>query len=182
MSKKKKWLVSILAVILVVCVGIGLFGKRTYYRLYNGDRITINLYVTINGEKVSTENEKFKIEDIKVNSLQSSSDERENSAFKLYDNGDFLTIGAKAGSYGEYDFDVVIDGYHFTLYVYQFDWWDVQESNLHIDINTEDDTYETYEDYSYISGNDFYKTIHDSENVQCYDLVNMNEIRIGCKG
>lgn len=76
----------------------------------------------------------------------------------------------------------MIDGYHFTLYVYQFDWWDVQESNLHIDINTEDDTYETYEDYSYISGNDFYKTIHDSENVQCYDLVNMNEIRIGCKG
>ncbi len=178
MSKRKKVFLSIIAVLLVifiyVCVqnGVELFQSSCfYYRAYKGDRITINLTATIDGKPV-------KADDIEAKTAYL--DRSEWNSVPVKDNGNDIIISIRANGYGDYHINVNICGYSFMLEAYQWNWWDVQNSNLYIHIDTKKNEYKTYEEYSHMS--EECNIINESEPEATYEIGDINYISVGCKG
>ena len=64
----------------------------------------------------------------------------------------------------------------------QWNWWDVQNINLYLDIDTAKNEYKTREEYSYISEQADYTAINESEPASTYEIDGINFISVGCKG
>lgn len=177
MSKRKKVFLSISAVFfalfIIVCVqnGVELFqSSYFYYRAYKGDRITINLTATIGGKLMESDN---------IKAYATYERNSENTVL-VQDNDDCVTLLVKAGDYGEYLVNTEIDEYHFVFRAMQWNWWDVQNINLYIDIDTKKNEYKTYEEYSHIT--EECNIINESEPEETYEISDINYISVGCKG
>ncbi|MCM1113981.1 MAG: hypothetical protein NC397_00635 [Clostridium sp.] len=186
MSKGKKILISVISVLTAVCIGVYIFSyvsKWSYYRMhYYGDRITVNLYVTIDGEPVKTEDIQVRMSnEIYVDNVYASKDNEENT-IKVTDNGEYTSFSVKADSYGDYNMYADIAGCAFHLFAYQWNWWDVQRCNLYIDIDTKRNEFKVSETYSHISEEDGYKKIECSEPETVNEISAVNYITVGCKG
>ncbi len=66
------------------------------------------------------------------------------------------------------------------LFSMQWNWWDVQNINLYIDIDTKKNEYKTYEEYSHIT--EECNIINESEPEETYEISDINYISVGCKG
>ena len=179
MSKRKKVFLSIsavfLALFIIVCVqnGVELFQSSWfYYRVYNGDRITINLTATIDGEQI-------KAEDIEAKTAyyDGSEDYQIGDRVPVKDNENHTVISIRANGYGDYHINVNICGYNFMLEAYQWNWWDVQNSNLYIDIDTKKNEYKIFEEYSHIS--EECDVVKESEPKETYKISDINYISVG---
>ncbi|MDE6110433.1 MAG: hypothetical protein K2F65_00820, partial [Eubacterium sp.] len=162
----------IATIFLILCVLICAFGlfDDMHYRFYKGDRITINITATIDGEFIESDNIKSYV----------TSDGNSEKTVLIKDNDDSVMLSVKAGEYGEYLVNTEICNYHFVFRAMQWNWWDVQNINLSVDIDTEKKEYTTFEEYSHISeeGN----VVQASEPKETYEITDINHINVGCKG
>lgn len=179
MSKRKKVFTTITIVFLIFSILFCIFLYENdlfsymYYRHYNGDRITINLSVTIDGEFITSDNVKAY--------MASDEDSKQNgNNISVKDKDDYVTFSIRANEYGDYHINVNICDYSFMLNAYQWNWWDVQNINLYIGIDTKKNEYTTHEEYSHIS--EECNVVEDSEPEATYEIGGMNHISIGCKG
>lgn len=177
MSKCRKVFLSISAVFfalfIIVCVqnGVELFqSSYFYYRVYKGDRITINLTATTDGKLMESDN---------IKAYATYGRNSENTVL-VQDNDDCVTLLVKAGDCGEYLVNTEIDEYHFVFRAMQWNWWDVQNINLYIDIDTKKNEYKTYEEYSHIT--EECNIINGREPEETYEISDINYISVGCKG
>ncbi len=159
MSKRKGILLS--AAVCFLMFGVAAFlllnctGRGIYYRwFYQGNHIHVNLFATIDAKPVDTDDihasicsENLETGDISYKNI---------SSLKLKDNGKSTAFSIEADDYGDYHIIVSICGYDFMLDAYQWNCWDVQTSDLYIDIDTKNGKYKTHETYSFISEADGY--------------------------
>lgn len=105
--------------------------------LYRGPRLVVEIYVSVDGKNTAVK----KADDT-------------NSVVKNKDGYDVLTAKINECGYFEYKLDV--DGMTVTLNGYHFEWWEVIESTLYLDINTEAQTYTVSENYFHTMQNNFF--------------------------
>ena len=184
MRKWKKVVLSITAVIMVVFIAVGIYNcielvgvNWWYYRLYAGDRITINLTAEIDGKQI-------KADAIKANISNIYNDEEYEigNRISVKDKNDHVTFSIRANGYGDYHINVRICDYSFMLNAYQWNWWDVQNTKLYIGIDTKKNEYTTHEEYSNISEPMGYVVVKDSDPKATYEIGDINYISVGCKG
>lgn len=114
-----------IALFMMMCLTFSFVNKWWFYHLwYFGNRITINLTVEIDGksEYVISENDKA--------SIQSS------ESIRVKDCGGKYKISIPAHSYGDYEISFSMNLIPITLQLYQFNWWDVQEIDLNVRVDT----------------------------------------------
>lgn len=105
--------------------------KWLYYHLwYSGDRITINLTTEIDNKAVHIDKAVMLTDDY-GNAVYS------NGIVKVKENDTKTVISVPAQSYGSYRIKFNVNSIPFYLELYQFNWWDVQEIVLDINIDTE---------------------------------------------
>lgn len=180
MSKGKKFFISITAVFCALALAFYVFtyiDRWWYYRIhYHGDRITVMLSAAVDGRQINSEN-------IKVKYAQYNPEgdiyESGNGNIRLKEDNGYSKFSIKAYGYGDYAVYTDIDGYAFYLTMYQWNWWDVQEIRLHIDIDTEKNTFSVNESHSNISEPDGYKKISIREEEAVYPLNEYNTLFIG---
>ena len=114
-------------------------------RAYRGDRITVNLHLTIDGEKP----------DVEIS---------EDSGFRLYNDEKETVLKALADSYDTYECSLFLKGkgksIPLKLIVRHWNWWEIIESDLYIDIDTKTNSYTTYEIYRYTAETDDFGNIN----------------------
>lgn len=107
--------------------------KWLYYHLwYSGDRITINLTTEIDNKAVHID-KKVMLTDDYGKAVYN------NDIVKVKENGTKTVISVPARSYGSYRVKFNVNSIPFYLELYQFNWWDVQEIVLDINIDTENE-------------------------------------------
>ena len=126
----KKWIAILSAVMVVLIAAVVVYlgfcvGYKTiYYRLYQGDRITGEITVHIDGETALFDEERTR--------------EHWNCEgdFSIVDHG--VNVSLKAGDYGSYDFDIYIVGMNQPLQfsVWQLNWWNVKTFRLDVVVDT----------------------------------------------
>lgn len=151
MIKKAAAALAVILAIAAVCI----LGKPIYYRLYPGDRITGYLTVTVDGEAYALGSEQFE--------GLTSFDAREDGAAKL---------GIHAGEYGGYPivlhlpFDAVSE---LQIRCFQANWWDVAKFDLHMEIQTAEQTVTATGTYSTVGEGDCKRIedmIHDTKPIE----------------
>ena len=177
-NKKRKWIL-IVAIILIVVIIIpimvikGVFGSKPNadwlsIRAYQGDRITVNLHVTIDGEPAT----------VKENGI----------GFNLNNNDDgFQTLTDRANDYNTYKYSLTIVNENgelipLSITVNHWNWWEIVESDLYIDIDTKTQSYKTHETYCYTAENPIYHYEKASEPEQTVTGIKSIEEYAGCKG
>jgi hypothetical protein len=126
----KKIIKIIIPIILIFIVLLICFDVDSYLgvRLYQGSRITVNLYVTVDGKSVNVT-------------------EDENTDF-LVDNGDYSTIKDRANDYATYTYNMYINDIPFCVTVRHWNWWEILKCDLYVDIDTQSNSYTTYQTYT----------------------------------
>ena len=176
-NKKRKWIL-IVAIILIVVIIIpiivikGVFGSKANadwlsVRAYQGDRITVNLHVTIDGEPAT----------VKENGI----------GFNLNNNDDFQTLTDRANDYNNYEYSLIIANENskdipLNITVRHWNWWEIVESDLYIDIDTKTQSYKTHETYCYTAENPIYHYEKVSEQEHTVEGSESIEVYAGCKG
>lgn len=103
-----------------------------YYLWYSGDRITINLTTEIDNKAVHID-KKVMLTDDYGKAVYN------NDIVKVKEDGTKTVISVPAQSYGPYRIKFNVNSIPFYLELYQFNWWDVQEIVLDINIDTENE-------------------------------------------
>lgn len=171
---------TVFVLLLTFCLIFSFADKGLFYRIwYFGDRITVNLYATVDGEQVDAK--EISVVSLGIDSSSGYVLYENTQSIKITDNEDCSSFSIKADSYGDYDFLVMIGDYKFQLGAYQWNWWDVQTSDLHIDIDTEKKQYKTYETYTHISEETGYRKVNEAEPEATYNLDEINYLSVCSK-
>ena len=176
-NKKRKWILivaSVLIVVIVIPIIVikGVFGSKPNadwlsVRAYQGDRITVNLHITIDGEPAT----------VKKNGI----------GFNLNNNDDFQTLTDRANDYNDYEYSLIIANENskdipLNIKVRHWNWWEIVESDLYIDIDTKTQSYKTHETYCYTAENPIYHYEKVSEQEQTVRGIESIKEYAGCKG
>ena len=167
MKHKKIIIVVVIIVFAFVATIISQVAMWLGFRLYNGDRITVNMHITVNGESAKVINNK--------------------NEFDLTYKENYTTLSAKANRYDNYEYDLLIENgdnekIPLNITVCHWDWWEITRSDLYIDIDTKTKSYNTHERYITTSENPLY---HISIKTEPNRKLNYNgkiEINAGSKG
>ena len=175
-NKKRKWLIIsgiIIAIILIILIFVkSVFGLKPddaswlNVRAYQGNRITVNMHITIDGAPAN----------LKQNGI----------GYTLKSNDGFQTLTDRANDYNTYDYSLIINNndksipLHIT--VNHWNWWEIVESDLYIDIDTKSNSYKTHETYRYTAEYPIYHYETESESEQTIEGIENIEIYAGCKG
>lgn len=128
----------ILAVVICVLCFTRFFIPTTIgVRMYQGPRLTIQMHISVDGKSVDV---------IKT----------DESKAKLKNKGSFIVLTDRMNAGGEFIYRLKVKDIPITLDVYHYDWWEVIESNLYIDINTKDNTYTISENYLHTQMDNFF--------------------------
>ena len=178
MKKKTKILISIAAVLTVVflvCVFAGkaiLFNDKmnvvNYFsvRAYKGDRITVNMHITVDGKpaKVISDEENYRLS---------------------YKDG-CTTLKALANSYDTYEYSLRIkNGSSFiplNITAHHWNWWEITQSDLFIDVDTVAKTFTVSENYKYTAEQPYYHIKYVSEPKETFEDIDSINILVGPKG
>ena len=179
---KKKIIITVLALFIVI-VAAGSFAGKTllfnddlkilnYYtvRAYTGDRITINMHVTVDGKPVETVSDKRNM--------------------RLDFNGSYTELKDRAASYDTYEYPMIINsrdrGIPLNITVRHWNWWEIIESDLYIDIDTDSNTYTTHEEYKYTAESQsipvYYYIKHESSPEETFGGIESIDISAGYRG
>lgn len=177
-SKRKKIFISVIAFFMAVLSAIMIVGgKWVYYRIYPWDRITVKIHATVDDKAVSKE--QISVFDMDELFTQDDVEYKKGNELKIKTCDDFYKFSVKGDCYGNYHFLFVVDSYHFRLDAYQWNWWDVQDIDLYIDIKSDDNTYTFYQKNSYISEEFGYIKSYESTNPETLSIAKENTIFIG---
>jgi hypothetical protein len=161
MKKIIKIIISIVLIFVVSFVCYICFDVNSYLgvRLYPGSRITVNLYVTVDGESVNVT--------------------KDDNTYFLIDNGDYSTIKDRANDYDTYTYNMYINDIPFYVTVRHWNWWEILKCDLYIDIDTQSNSYTTYQTYtiteeSDICGTNYHTESYDTEKETYNDLDCIN--------
>ena len=176
-TRKKKRIIIATVVLMIVIILPVLVIKSVFgfqpddaswfnVRAYQGNRITVNLYVTVDGNPAK----------LTKNGI----------GFHLESNDGFHTLTDRANEYNTYEYALTI---HHTgrsipllITVNHWNWWEIVESDLYIDIDTKTNTYKTHETYRYTAESPLYHYEKEAEPEQTAEGIESIEIRAGCKG
>ncbi|MCM1285417.1 MAG: hypothetical protein NC213_01305 [Acetobacter sp.] len=181
MSKNKKRKYSITAIILIILVISSIVYIRAdrwlYYRVYTGNRITVNLHAAIDNEKVFADD--ISAQNLYVQYIDNKEILKNEYDLSVKSKDDFVKFSIKADSYGEHYMGVSINSYNFVLRAYQWNWWDVQNITLYIDINSKNNTFTFHQENSHISENMGYIPDYESTKPETHSIDDVNNIFIG---
>lgn len=137
MKKSKKILLALLGILVIGAIA---FLILMPYRFYPGNRIKGTIKLSVDGEIVHLEKDD-------VRCIYCRNDER----ISVKNRGDDTKIGIKAGGYGNYDIDLNVPDINekLEISVMQFNWWNVTNFDINIDIDRSSDTIRW--SYSYTS-------------------------------
>ena len=179
MKNKKHKLIIIVAVVLIVIIVSPVIVIKSVLgfkpqdaswlnvRAYQGNRITVNLYVTVDGEPAK----------LTKNGI----------GFNLENNDGFQTLTDRANDYNTYKYSLKISSdksksIPLNITVNHWNWWEIVESDLYIDIDTKTQSYKTHETYCYTAENPIYHYKKASEQEQTVEGIESIEVYAGCKG
>lgn len=132
------------SILLALLYNLGYTPQALMARAFGGDRITVNIHATIDGEPVFAT-----FDDISNLSDEADIAECANSISNIKNKEDFSILKCHAKSYGPENFYVLLDDeYSIVLNMWQFNWWNIQESELYIDIDTKKGTITYYDNYT----------------------------------
>lgn len=119
----KKSKIILLALLCILVMGSIAFLILMPYRFYPGNRIKGTIKLSVDGEIVHLEKD----------DVYCRKDER----ISVKNRDDDTKIGIKAGKYGGYDIDLNVPGINeeLELSVMQFNWWNVTNFDINIDID-----------------------------------------------
>ena len=161
--------VAVIVVAVKITIGFTLpFGKANVSwlntRAYQGNRITINMHVTIDGKEANI-----------------SSD----SHFLKHRDG-YTVLKDRANSYDTYKYPLIIEGENtripLNITVNHWNWWEIVESDLYIDIDTKSNTYTIYENYGFTAEYPVYHWETEKEPEQTVNGIEHIDEYAGCKG
>ena len=165
-TKKRRIIISVI----VIAFAATLLSQPAMwlcFRLYSGDRITINMHITVNGKPAKIINNK--------------------NDFDLIHKKDYTVLSAKADDYDNYEYDLLIENgddksIPLDITVCHWDWWEIMKSDLYIDIDTKTSTYKTHEKYMTTAENPLYHISIRTEPEREIKIINKIEINAGSKG
>lgn len=164
---KKKKLIIILSLLLIVLIVTipRLIMPHSWIgtRIYQGNRITINLHIDVDG---------------KVANITKT-----NSGFQLKTTDYGAIIFDRANNYDTYQYDLLINNsIPVTIKANHWNWWEITKSDVYISIDTNSGTYTISEDYRYTKEQPTYhiEKIHEDKIV--VDRIDSVLFYIGPKG
>lgn len=134
MNKKKKSAVkAAAAVAAIILLIIAFMCSGLVTRLYLGDRIKVNMYITVDGKSAEIS-------------------KNDTMTYKIKKGNGCYTISHRANEYDTFEYSLLInEKIPLNLCCNHWNWWEITRSNLYIDIDTKVKTYTYYEEYSYTS-------------------------------
>ena len=164
---KKNILVMVLSIIFILGVLIiGIGPKMFYYKvLYFGDRVKVNAIVYIDGEEKDINKDSVVIDGNGVGKTTVTTDNKK------------LDVSFKGNHYSLYSIDFKVDDYNFRIGITHFNWWDIQEFNVKIYVDTKENTVSFISNGSYISEKTVKETPFNIEDNK--DLSEINVISVG---
>lgn len=171
MKKRKRAVIIIVVLILVVALGIIVRLPSAPFpsdwlgtRLYQGQRLVIQLHITVDGEPAEVS-------------------KNDNWVYFLYSSDDVAVISARADSYETYEYSVLInDEIPLNITARHWNWWEITRSDVFLDIDTKTDTYTVYENYSYTAESPTYHIEKVSEPKETFEGTEAINVSIGPKG
>lgn|GEM_PF-6207103 len=177
-NKKRKRIIIVAVVLIVIIVSPVIVIKSIFgfkpddaswlnVRTYQGNRITVNLYVTVDGEPAK----------LIKNGI----------GYNLKNNDGSQTLADRANDYNTYEYSLKINSgkgksIPLNITVNHWNWWEIVESDLYIDIDTKSNSYKTHETYRYTAEYPIYHYETESEPEQTIEGIESIEISAGCKG
>lgn len=139
---------------LILCIVFSFADRWLFYHLwYFGDRITISLTTEIDDEIVHIDKEVM-LDDGFGHDIYSD------DTVKVKGDGTKSIISMPAKSYGPYRIKFNVNSISVYLELYQFNWWDVQEIILDINIDTENKMLSYNVKHTYLSEEALKETIY----------------------
>lgn len=148
MKKKVIGVVSAILIIIAITELCSLiFGGYTIQslaaRAYTGNRIIVNIHARIDGKSVSV----TKRSDLKLSEEEQY--ENANDISTVSSKEDYNVLKCPADCYGPHNFYLLVDNkYPIVINMYQWNWWDIQRSDLYIDIDTKNNCMTYYDEYT----------------------------------
>ena len=175
-SKKRKWIIIAVVMLIVIILPIIVIKSVLGFkpnadwlsvRAYQGDRVTVNLHITVDGEPAKVTKNGF--------------------GFNLKKNEDFQTLTDRANEYNDYEYAMLIENYNgnsipLKVTVRHWDWWQIVESDLYIDIDTKTSSYKTHETYCFTAENPTYHYKKVTEPEKTVKGIESIDEYAGCKG
>ena len=139
-------------------------------RAYAGDRIVVNMHITVNGKPAEVVNGK--------------------SNYKLSKHDSYTSLKERANEYDTFEYPLLIKSDDVTIplniTVNHWNWWEIVESDLYIDIDTKTKAYTVYEEYEYTAEAQvapvYYYISHENEPKETIKGIDVINAYAGCKG
>lgn len=142
-------------------------------RAYTGNRIVVNIHTTVDGKSVYV----YKNDDLK--SAEEEYIENANDISTISNKENYNVLKCLTYGYGPHDFYLLIDNkYPIVINMYQYNWWDIQRSDLYIDIDTKNDTMTYYYEHTSLQENGK-KQKNKKDEVTVSDVNSINYIWVG---
>lgn len=158
MVKKTKFL-WITGIFITLFILLCIIYKPLYYRVYTGDRIKGNILVIIDHQIYRLEKDNISLSD--------------SGRITVNDNGT-ADITFSAGRYGNYKVGIYVlpAGNPITVNCFQHDWWNVQNFEITIEIDTSENIVVYDGSYRIISedGDEIYSDINKTQSLTDSDL------------
>ena len=136
---KKKIIIPVVIIAVVCAVLLTLLIKPPFLnwlsvRLYLGDRFTMDLHVTVDGEDATVS--------------------RESGEYRLKGSSGNYTLSARANDKKSYEYELSVEGkngdiFPVTVRYQHFNWWEIIDGDVTLEINTETNRYKYNGTFTY---------------------------------
>lgn len=191
---KKKWfLVAIPLIIATIFTAKSVYNDMPSSwlgtRSYKGDRITVNMYITVDGKKAQiTKNDDTEYILHMNNDSEYNPYSYDDNKYNLHMYDDRTVLTARANDYNTYGYFMLINGnIPLNITARHWNWWEITKSNLYIDIDTKNNSYTVYENYKYtkesaVANSAVYSIDEVEEPKETFKGIESIDVNIGPKG
>ena len=179
---KKKIIITVVVSILVVAAALiatskaflfnDKLGQVNYWtvRAYTGDRITLNMHVKVDGKPAEVTNKKLD--------------------FCLSNHDGCTVLKDRANMYDTFEYPILIKNggkdIPLNITVNHWNWWEIVESDLYIDIDSKAEEYTVNEEYEYTAESQSVPVVYyiakEKEPTETVSGIESIDIYAGCKG
>jgi hypothetical protein len=164
---KKNIIAMILSIIFLIGVVVITLGpKNFYYRvLYFGDRIKVKTSVLIDGKEVEVDKNSIEINGAGVGKKT------------VKTNKNNIDLSFKGNEFSLYTIDFKAGDYTFRVGIVHYDWWNVFNFDIAIDVDTEKNVVKYKSNGTYIDKSNWKETDYNVENEN--EIEDLNVISVG---
>ncbi len=141
MNKKPIYIIvaSVLfvAIVLVMCFTRIFVPTLIGAKLYQGPRIIVEMHISVDGKNAEV---------IKT----------DNTTAKLKTEDGLVTLTDRISDCGLFKYELEVNGIPVVFEGYHYEWWEVIESNLYLNIDTKNNTYTISENYFHTEQDNFF--------------------------